>query len=117
MGLGQAPRIYLGPLELPDGAVGFPYSQQFWSTKGLTPYRYTVRSGRLPPGLGLDEETGLLSGTPTQMGTYAFSVRSTDYDRDFPLATVHYYEVTIVDAGGIYPQVYLPLVKRHATRQ
>ncbi len=117
MGLGQAPRIYLGPQGLPNGVVGVGYSQQFWSVKGLAPYRYKVRSGRLPPGLSLDEETGLLSGRPTQAGTFKFSVRSTDFDKEFPLATVRLYEVTITEKGAAPAQIYLPLVGRTTRRQ
>jgi hypothetical protein len=112
MGLGQAPRIYIGPQALPNGVLGFAYSQQFWSASGQAPYRFRVRSGQLPPGLSLDSETGLLSGMPTQTGTYGFSVLSTGFDRDFPLATVKRYDLTITEPGPTAAQIYLPLVRR-----
>jgi hypothetical protein len=72
-----------------------------------------VRTGSLPPGLSLDEETGLLSGKPTRTGTYQFTVLSTDFARDFPLGAVQAYEVTIIDAGSLVPQVYLPVLGRN----
>ncbi len=45
-------------------------------TGGVSPYTYVV-SGARPPGLSLDS-TGLLSGTPTTVGTYSFTVTVTD---------------------------------------
>ena len=37
---------------------------------------FAVVSGTLPPGMGLDPATGLISGTPTTPGTYNFTVRA-----------------------------------------
>ncbi len=38
--------------------------------------RYSVASGILPTGLTLNTETGELSGTPTRLGDYAFSIEA-----------------------------------------
>jgi len=54
---------------LPTAVTGTPYSHQFESTY-MSPVRWTVTSGTLPPGLYLNPGTGLLSGTPTQDGAY-----------------------------------------------
>lgn len=35
---------------------------------------YTVTSGSLPPGLHLDENTGLITGTPLNGGSYSFTI-------------------------------------------
>ena len=41
-------------------------------------WRWLIVDGELPPGLTLEELTGLLSGTPTQVGTYNFTYVETD---------------------------------------
>lgn len=55
----------------PTGTVGTPYSVQFQARSGCSPdfVEYSVASGGLPPGLTISP-SGLLSGTPTQAGTW-----------------------------------------------
>ena len=62
----------------PGGEVGVSYSDQLTVTGGTSPFTWSVSSGSLPPGLTLDGSTGLLSGTPTTAGSYAFTVKVTD---------------------------------------
>jgi hypothetical protein len=58
-----------------DGTVGDPYT---WTATAGPASTYTWTStGTLPPGLSFDAG-GTLSGTPTQAGTYTFSVTATD---------------------------------------
>jgi hypothetical protein len=62
----------------PNGAVGQPYSYQ-WVHDGIGPsyeYTYTLDSGVMPPGLNLSS-SGLLSGTPTQAGSFNFYIEVT----------------------------------------
>ncbi len=58
-------------------AVGQPYRHQFPVQMGVPPYRFTLDSGVLPPGITLNP-SGTLSGTATDWGTYRFAVRVTD---------------------------------------
>lgn len=51
---------------LPSGQVNAPYSATLSATGGATPYNWTLTSGTLPTGLGLNSSTGVISGTPTQ---------------------------------------------------
>lgn len=62
---------------LTGGNVGVSYTQQFTASAGTAPYIYTVTAGALPTGLTLST-TGLLSGTPTAVGNYTFTVTATD---------------------------------------
>ncbi len=66
-----------GPIAFGQLAVPYTSSElQAWG--GTTPYTYTVASGSLPPGLTIDTTTGIVSGTPTVVGSYSFSVRVDD---------------------------------------
>lgn len=40
--------------------------------------RYSVSVGALPAGLTLNAGTGALTGTPTEPGSYSFSIQGTD---------------------------------------
>src|SRR5947209_9708383 len=69
------------PTQLPNGTTGVPYSFQFTATGG-SPFSggtYHWTSGTLPTGLSIDFNTGLISGTPSQAGTFQpFTVVATD---------------------------------------
>lgn len=62
----------------PNGRVGTSYRYQFTTWGGKAPFSWKVAYGQLPPGLTLDATSGVLQGTPTASGTYAFTVRVTD---------------------------------------
>jgi large repetitive protein len=56
---------------LPDATVGVPYNFQQTARSGCTPYKFTVSSGALPPGIQL-QSSGLFNGTATQPGMWGF---------------------------------------------
>jgi sugar lactone lactonase YvrE len=62
---------------LPDATLGRPYSFTLTATGGSAPYAWSVPSGELPPGLSLSS-AGILSGSPTRIGGYNFTVRVQD---------------------------------------
>ena len=72
-----APTISINPTTMPDGSVNTAYSQTLTASGGNAPYSYAISSGALPTGLSLSS-AGLLSGTPTQSGTFNFSVMASD---------------------------------------
>jgi large repetitive protein len=62
------------------GTVGAPYSFTFHGAGGCgpaLPYQFTIIGGNLPPGLSL-AMSGLVSGTPTQAGSFSFWVNLSD---------------------------------------
>jgi hypothetical protein len=62
---------------LATGSAAAPYSQTFTALGGVPPYRWAI-SGTLPAGLSLAPTTGVLSGTPTQVGVFPITVQVTD---------------------------------------
>ncbi len=72
------PDITILTTSLPDGDVGYPYSQAIEATGGIKPYSWNIISGELPYGLSLDSLTGEISGTTTTGGTFNFTVEVTD---------------------------------------
>ncbi len=61
---------------LPDGAVGFPYSETILVTSS-DPVTFGIDSGALPAGLTLSA-SGTIAGTPTTGGTYTFAIRASN---------------------------------------
>ena len=62
---------------LPAARLGQPYSQSINVSGGQAPLNFTLTGGILPAGLTLSS-SGILSGTPTNAGTYQFGIRVTD---------------------------------------
>src|ERR1700761_608150 len=69
--------IVISPDTLPSPQFQTPDSQTLTATGGTPSYTYSVSTGSLPAGLTLSTG-GVISGTPTQAGTFAFSVNVTD---------------------------------------
>ena len=67
------------PPTVPDGRLGAPYAAAIQARGATSPYTYTA-SGALPPGLSLDPSTGVLSGVPSEEGTFAFSVTVLEFN-------------------------------------
>lgn len=56
---------------------GFAYSQTLTGSGGTGPYTFALQSGALPAGITLSAG-GVLSGTPTVVGSFPITVRITD---------------------------------------
>jgi large repetitive protein len=71
---------------LAPGFAGQAYTANFFVIGGAAPYTWSLVSGQFPPGLSLTtfsdprDANDELTGTPTTVGTYTFTMRVTDFD-------------------------------------
>jgi hypothetical protein len=63
---------------LTTGVLAEPYSQQLTVSGGAAAYTWSIATGQLPAGLSIDPSSGLVSGTPTALGTQDFTVAVRD---------------------------------------
>lgn len=63
---------------LENGRVSGVYSDTLEASGGTEPYEWSVTAGALPGGLTLNASTGEISGTPTEDGTFNFTVQVED---------------------------------------
>ncbi|WP_379063683.1 putative Ig domain-containing protein [Mesorhizobium sp. UC74_2] len=76
--VGSSPITGVLPNTLTEAMAGTPYNQAFTASGGLAPYTFSRALGSSPPpGLKVSAD-GILSGTPTKAGHYAFSIVARD---------------------------------------
>ncbi|MDX2034077.1 MAG: ExeM/NucH family extracellular endonuclease [Blastocatellia bacterium] len=73
----DCPTVSVLPETVANGVRGLPYSQAFTSTGGLGGVTLSLTGSR-PTGVSFNAQTGVLAGTPTQAGSYNFTVTATD---------------------------------------
>ena len=71
----------------PTAVLSTAYSFTFAATGGTTPYTWSVNSGTLPAGLTLSS-AGVLSGSPTTVGSFPFSVNVIDANNGIATASI-----------------------------
>ena len=96
------PTLTLSPTGLPNANVGTTYSETIVATGGTSPYTYRVVAGALPAGISLNASTGVLSGTPSRVGVYHFTISATDSSTGTgPYTTSRSYVLHVTHAGGM----------------
>lgn len=66
------------PDSLPDGDTAAPYAQALSTIGEQGSVVWSLSGGALPNGLTLNPNTGVISGTPTQSGTFDFTVQASE---------------------------------------
>ncbi|UYK72905.1 putative Ig domain-containing protein [Xanthomonas sacchari] len=89
-----SPTLTLSPPALPVGTAGSAYSQALSATGGTAPYSYSLATGALPAGMSLSA-AGVLSGTPTQAGSFVFTATVTDSTAGVPGQASRSYTLSI----------------------
>lgn len=59
---------------LPSAPIGSPYSQVV--NHNCTSPSWSISVGSLPTGMSIDSSTGIISGTPTALGSSSFTVQA-----------------------------------------
>ena len=75
-GCGAVLQLVFKTVTLPSGRKDQPYAPRAIARGGTPPYRVTVTEGQLPDGLKVDD--GKLSGSPSAVGTFNFTLQITD---------------------------------------
>jgi hypothetical protein len=72
-------QVEITPTTITPAVEGSFYSQQF-AASGNSPSFTLMLLGTAPPGLSFNSPTGILSGTPTEIGTFQFSIQAVGSD-------------------------------------
>ena len=79
---------------------GASYTVQFTASGGMPAYTYSVSAGTLPPGLSLNATTGLISGSPNQLGTYS-NITITAIDAASTIANTQAFNLIVIDSDPL----------------
>jgi hypothetical protein len=73
-----APRLAIKTLRLKSAKVASTYQARVATVGGVQPGKWSVVSGKLPPGLKLSQTTGTITGTPRQGGSFHVTLGARD---------------------------------------
>jgi hypothetical protein len=96
------------PSSLPNAYVNTPYSTALQPSGATAPYRFALEASALPLGLTLSE-TGVLSGTPQQTGTFPLNLVISSVTGCFHRTTMNLEILGQFCAANITPQVQITL--------
>jgi len=94
------PTTSINTTSLPNGVVNLPYTGQLVCTNCIG-YTWSVSSATLPMGLVLNGASGIISGTPTVVGTSSFQVSLAPPPATYYLPTLTQILSITIAAGGL----------------
>ncbi len=74
----QPQALVLITAELDSGKQNQVFSDTLTAEGGIPPYTWTVEEGELPDGLVLDNQSGVLSGIPSEYGDFELTIQVQD---------------------------------------
>lgn len=88
-----APHLYVKTGYIIEGNTNASYYQKLRASDIIRPLNWTIPSGNLPGGLILNGATGEITGKPTTVGSFNFTIQASDDlnrvgNRDFSLSVV-----------------------------
>lgn len=92
------PPLTITTSSLPAGKTNASYATTASVSGGTPPYVWSIASGTLPAGIGLDSANGTISGTPTSVGQFSFDLQATDSSTPLQVATESL-SISIVASG------------------
>lgn len=113
----QPAPLTVGTDSLPAATMTWPYTATLTGTGGTPPYTWSVKNGALPNGLTLDGCSGTISGTPTKVGSFSFTIQATDSGstrltavRDFNITAAGKNPILVISSSanpfsGYYPEI------------
>ncbi len=110
----QAPPLTITTSSLPAGVAGTTYETRFLADGGQQPYAWSIRDGKLPLGLELDERSGALMGVSTTAGEFRFTVALADSST--PRNAVERKYTLVITAAMIVRWIHPPRVQGEAIR-
>ena len=90
-----ASHFKVNPTNPPECIINNSYSYTFTTSGGTQPYSYSITSGSLPTGLTINPNTGVVSGTPTEVGLFTFALSVTDSATGTQAKSVHTFAINI----------------------
>lgn len=75
---GDHARLDFATKSLPTATTGRSYNVTIKLENGRGPFEWAITKGKLPPGINMLGNTGVLGGVPTQSGVYTFTLTVRD---------------------------------------
>jgi hypothetical protein len=82
---------------LPTAVVGSPFQYQMVNTGGILPFTWSLAAGSLAPGISINPNTGVLTGTPVTYNS------TTDFTKTFQ-ATIQVTDAVGAKASALFSQ-------------
>ena len=104
----QSAPLVITTTSLPNGAMNMAYLATLTADGGALPYTWSIINGTLPAGLTLNSGNGVISGTPTVLGTFSFTVQVSDVGSHTATRTLSITITSIPAVVTIWPSNAVP---------